>query len=62
MKGQVQLLNAANGQTLHTSQWIHGTGEVDLNFSGESYLCSDLPETAGDIISAVEQVRQLNGE
>lgn len=62
MKGQVQLLNAANGQTLHTSQWIHGTGEVDLNFSGESYLCSDLPETAGDIISAVEQARQLNGE
>lgn len=62
MKGQVQLINAANGQTVQSSQWVQGTGEVDLNFSGESFLCSNMPETGEHIISAVEKVRQLNGE
>ena len=60
MKGQVQLLNVTNGQTVQSSPWIQGTGEVEAHFSDLDYQCSNMPETGEHIISAVEKVRQLN--
>ena len=62
MKGQVQLLNVSDGKTVQTSPWIEGTGEVDAHFSELNYQCSNMPETGAHIISAVEEVRRLNGQ
>lgn len=62
MKGQVQLLNVSNGKTVQTSPWIEGTGEVAEHFSELNYQCSNMPETGAHIISAVGEVRRLNGK
>lgn len=61
MKGQVQLLNVTNGQTVQSSQWVQGSGEAELNFSDENYQCSNMPEIGEYIISAVEKVQELTG-
>lgn len=60
MKGQVQLLNVTNGQTVRTSPWLLGTGEVEAHFSDKDYQCSNMPETSADIYHCVERVRELN--
>ena len=62
MQGQVQLLNVSDDKTVLTSPWIEGTGEVDAHFSELNYQCSNMPETGVHIISAVEEVRRLNGQ
>lgn len=60
MKGQVQLKEVPSGKTVQQSQWIQGTGEADAHFSDLSYQCSNMPEVAPHIMSAVEKVRELN--
>ena len=60
MKGRVQLIDPATGTAIYQSQWIKESGEPEAHFSDRNYQCSPMPETGGEIIHAVEMVRERN--
>jgi len=62
MKGRVELMDLVTDKTIEDSQWITGTGDLEVHFSDKDYQCSNMPETGEYIKEFVEKVRELNGQ